>query len=88
MNVHKLYECGQYLLGIRINLQVGYFLILGGAIGNLIDRIVYQSVVDFMYFHFYDTGFFVNNFADDIISVGFVVILASLTKKDTGEGKK
>lgn len=53
----------------------GFALILGGALGNLWDRAVYQSVTDFMYFHFKETGFFVNNLADDQISIGFVLLL-------------
>ena len=55
----------------------GYSLILAGAMGNLIDRAWRHSVTDYMYFHWYDTGFFVNNLADDLISVGFVLILWS-----------
>ncbi len=53
----------------------GFSLIISGAVGNLIDRVLRQSVTDYMYFHFYDTGFFVNNLADDLISLGFVVML-------------
>lgn len=61
----------------------GFSLIISGAIGNLLDRSIRQQVTDYMYFHFYDTGFFVNNFADDLISIGFVFILfKSFTKKD------
>ncbi len=53
----------------------GFALILAGAIGNLWDRIFRQQVTDYMCFHFYETGFFVNNFADDLISIGFVLIV-------------
>ena len=67
----------------------GFALILGGAIGNLIDRAIFQSVVDFMYFHFYQTGFFVNNIADDFISIGFVILLISdLTKGNKSDEKE
>ncbi len=61
----------------------GFSLIISGAVGNLIDRIVRQQVTDYMFFHFYETGFFVNNLADDLITVGFVIILfqAFVTKK-------
>ncbi len=62
----------------------GFSLIISGAVGNLIDRVVRQQVTDYMYFHFYDTGFFVNNLADDLISIGFVIMLyqAFILKKD------
>lgn len=61
----------------------GFSLILAGAIGNLIDRAFRQQVTDYMYFHFYDTSFFVNNFADDLISIGFVLMIwQSFKSKD------
>jgi signal peptidase II len=62
----------------------GFSLIISGAVGNLIDRVFRQQVTDYMYFHFYDTGFFVNNLADDLISIGFVIMLyqAFMIKKD------
>ncbi len=53
----------------------GFSLILSGALGNLIDRGFRHSVTDYMFFHFYETGFFVNNLADDLISIGFVLVL-------------
>ncbi|MDH5559345.1 MAG: signal peptidase II [Deltaproteobacteria bacterium] len=69
--------------------KVGYSLILAGAIGNLIDRAFRQQVTDYMYFHFYDKSFFVNNLADDLISVGFVIlILYSFLSRKTDEPEK
>lgn len=62
----------------------GFTLILSGAIGNLIDRAFRQQVTDYMFFHFYDTPFFVNNLADDLISIGFVLLVwQSFRKKET-----
>ncbi|MCG8339000.1 MAG: signal peptidase II [Proteobacteria bacterium] len=61
----------------------GFTLILAGAVGNLIDRAFRQQVTDYMYFHIFDYSLFVNNFADDIISIGFVMIVwQSFRKKD------
>jgi len=61
----------------------GFALIISGAVGNMIDRIVRQQVTDFMHFHFYSTSFFVNNLADDLISIGFVLMLwQSVFKKN------
>lgn len=62
----------------------GFVFILSGALGNFWDRAVRQQVTDYMYFHYYDTGFFVNNLADDLISIGFVLIVISgfLKKED------
>ncbi len=66
----------------------GFSLILSGAIGNLIDRAVRKQVTDYMYFHFFERSFFVNNFADDLISIGFVLIVwQSFRKKESKNGE-
>jgi signal peptidase II len=54
----------------------GYGLILGGALGNLIDRALYHAVFDFLFLHLGDTPLFVCNFADIAISAGVVLLLA------------
>ena len=53
----------------------GYGLILGGALGNLIDRALYKAVFDFLYLHLGDMPLFVCNFADIAISAGVVLLL-------------
>ena len=76
-----------YIYKKWVNLSIaerwGFTLILSGAVGNLIDRALRSQVTDYMFFHFYDTSFFVNNFADDLISIGFVLIIwQSFRKKE------
>lgn len=56
-------------------LALGVSLILGGAIGNVIDRIVYGAVVDFLYFHAGGYGFPAFNLADSAITLGVVLML-------------
>jgi signal peptidase II len=57
----------------------GLALILGGAIGNLCDRIVLGKVVDFLLFHYDRWAFPAFNVADSAITVGAgLVILDSL----------
>lgn len=53
----------------------GFSMILGGALGNLADRLLLGSVTDYMFFHIFSYGLFVNNLADDLISIGFVFLL-------------
>ncbi|MBU2512830.1 signal peptidase II [bacterium] len=66
----------------------GFSLILSGAIGNLIDRAVRKQVTDYMFFHFFEKSFFVNNLADDLISFGFVLIVwQSFRKKESKDEK-
>jgi len=49
---------------------MGFSLILGGAIGNLIDRIVYGHVIDFIDFRIWP----VFNIADSAITIGAILI--------------
>ena len=58
---------------------VGLSLILGGAIGNLIDRAVYGHVIDFIDWHYAGWHWPAFNIADSAILVGAVlVVLAGL----------
>lgn len=65
----------------------GLALILGGAIGNLYDRIVYGHVVDFLDFHAAGWHFPAFNVADSAITVGAgILILESfLHQEPSGE---
>ena len=55
--------------------RMGFALIIGGAIGNLIDRAVYGHVVDFILFHTPVWSFAVFNTADVFISLGAVLVV-------------
>ena len=61
-------------------LTVGFGLIIGGALGNLIDRLLYGKVADF--FHFYGFGYnwYVFNLADLAITLGAVAIVYDVLK--------
>jgi signal peptidase II len=56
-------------------LPAGLALILGGAIGNLIDRLRYGHVIDFLDFHWGAAHFWVFNIADSGITVGAALLL-------------
>lgn len=57
-------------------LACGLGLIIGGAIGNVIDRFRFKGVVDFLYFHLDTFSFPAFNVADTAITigVGFIVL--------------
>src|ERR1700719_4867527 len=55
--------------------SVSCALILGGAMGNLIDRAIRGRVIDFMRAHYYDLNYPIFNVADSAISIGVVLIL-------------
>lgn len=55
---------------------LGYGLVLGGGVGNLLDRALYDGAVfDFLYLHLGSMPFFICNFADLAISLGVVLLL-------------
>lgn len=56
-----------------------YSLILGGTLGNGIDRIIKGYVIDYINLNF--INFPVFNFADMSINIGFILIIYSLIKK-------
>ncbi|MBD5781974.1 signal peptidase II [Pelagicoccus sp. NFK12] len=56
-------------------IQLGYGLIIGGIIGNMIDRIRIQKVIDFLDFQFGDYHFPSFNIADSGITVGVILYI-------------
>lgn len=56
-------------------MHVGLAIVVGGAIGNLIDRVRLGYVVDYIYFHTPVWDFAVFNLADAFITIGAVLIL-------------
>lgn len=55
--------------------RIGFSLIIGGALGNIIDRATYGHVVDYILFHTPVWSFAVFNFADAFISVGAALVV-------------
>ena len=67
----------------NIFLALGLSLILGGAVGNLYDRLSLGHVTDFLYFHFNDYYWPAFNLADTAITVGAAIIIYdSIFKKN------
>ena len=63
--------------------------ILGGAIGNFYDRLVYKSVPDFIDFHINDFHWFIFNIADIFISIGvFFMILYEIIDNNSEKNEK
>ena len=67
---------GWWLWGTtRLSLAVGQGLIIGGALGNLIDRLVHGKVADFFHFYVQHYDWYVFNVADCAITVGVAALL-------------
>lgn len=54
-------------------LNFAFILLLSGAIGNLIDRIIHKYVIDFIYFELIDFPIF--NIADCYVTIGCIIII-------------
>ena len=78
-----------FFYAIKINKKIYYFafsLIIGGAIGNLIDRFLYQAVLDFIDIHYMNYHWYVFNFADITITVGCLLVI--VLELFSGKNKK
>ena len=60
-------------------------LILGGALGNVLDRIMYGAVVDFIDLHYGNWHWPAFNIADSAISIGAALIVFSELRKSFGK---
>lgn len=58
--------------------RLGLALILGGAFGNLLDRIIHGHVVDFVDVFWGDVHFWAFNVADAAISIGAILVLLDM----------
>ncbi|PFA23998.1 MULTISPECIES: signal peptidase II [Bacillus cereus group] len=74
----KKYAKTDMLLGVSLG------LILGGAIGNFIDRVFRQEVVDFIHVYIFSYNYPVFNIADSALCIGVVLIIIQTLL----EGKK
>ncbi|OSB09493.1 signal peptidase II [Clostridium botulinum] len=64
-------------------LKICLSLIISGAIGNLIDRIYYKFVVDFIMLHYKDVYYFPTfNVADMLVVIGTVLLAIYILKEE------
>lgn len=93
------YLLGGFSLAVAIGLSVwvrkaclprwpslGVGLIVGGAIGNAIDRVLYGAVVDFADVHVAGWHWPAFNIADAGITIGVILLLADGLLRREGEG--
>jgi signal peptidase II len=66
----RSYRTGRPLLMIALS------MVLGGAVGNFLDRALYGQVVDFLQFNFGSYTFPIFNLADSGICIGVVLVIA------------
>lgn len=79
-----------YLIKYKPNsklLRISLALILSGAIGNLIDRVGYKYVVDFIMLHYKDKYYFPTFNVADMLVVTGTALLAIYLMKEENDGK-
>ncbi|MED3563122.1 signal peptidase II [Bacillus sp. MUM 116] len=72
---------GKWLLGISLSFM------LGGAIGNFIDRVIRKEVVDFIHTFIFGYNFPVFNIADSALVIGVILLMISMLR-DERESKE
>ena len=60
---------------------IAYSLLLAGSIGNLIDRVVYGYVIDYLNFYIFNYNFPVFNIADTCIVIGIMLLFIDMRKE-------
>jgi len=68
--------------------QVALALVLGGALGNILDRIRLGYVIDFVHLHVGRWSFYVFNVADAAITIGVVILLGRALFTPAARGKE
>ena len=64
-----------YFLSKSILEKWALIVIIAGAISNFVDRLIHESVTDFIYFHYNQYYFPAFNIADIAISMGVVIMI-------------
>lgn len=72
---------GNILLGVSLGFM------LGGAIGNFIDRVYRKEVVDFIHTYIFNYNFPVFNIADSALVIGVILLMLQMLKEER-ESKK
>ena len=65
--------------------QITYGILAGGIIGNLIDRLIYGYVIDYLDFKIFGYNFPVFNFADMCIVISVFIMIVLMLKGDKNE---
>lgn len=66
--------------------NLGFGLLFGGILGNLIDRVIYGYVRDFISINIFKYSYPIFNIADSAIVIGIILVLISSIKGDMKDG--
>ncbi len=79
--LHKAAK-GKWLLGVSLAFM------LGGAIGNFIDRVFRKEVVDFIHTYIFGYNFPVFNIADSALVIGVILLMLQMIKEERDSKEK
>lgn len=65
--------------------KIGLGMVIGGIVGNLVDRILYGAVIDYLSFDFFGYSFPIFNIADIGITIGFLILVIDIFRGDDNE---
>ena len=82
--VYNVFIKGQKL-NKRDNIVLG--ILIGGILGNLIDRIVYGYVIDFLDFKIFGYNFPIFNLADSMIVISVILLIYLICKGDMDDSR-
>ena len=83
-----IYIDRKVLLDIKTKLGIfSISMLMGGIIGNLLDRIIYGEVIDFLSFKFGSYSFPIFNIADSFICVGIFLLIIDFIRGDLNGNK-
>ena len=66
---------------------IPFGMIMGGIFGNLMDRILYHEVIDYLSFSIHKYSFPVFNFADMMITIGMIILIWFTIREEKKEKK-
>ena len=67
--------------------EITYGLLIGGIFGNLIDRIIYGYVIEYLDFNIFGYNFPIFNLADSLIVISIIMLIIDVIRGDTRDSR-
>ncbi len=85
LSVFIVHTYQRFLAPDRLLSRVALGLVLGGAFGNFIDRLLHGKVIDFMDVRYHEFQWYIFNVADSCITVGLIFLLLEFIFRKSGK---